>query len=227
MRMLKCIFFMIVIMMCVTCDNMKGKKYAFTFPENSREVTILLESDNTAIIESPNGKQQISWFHIDLGDLNYTELEFGKYGYIKDEVFYLSFEDMSAKRNGIKMRKIPASLNLYEEKDEKNDSEQENIVGQKQEKQDRDLTWLVGTWTGYNNRTGQSCVIVLKNNGHGSFLEKGGDYETVYILGDYYVSNNGRLCISGGKNKQVYFDMDKYNLSLRDNNGIVYSKSKQ
>lgn len=193
------IFVVLSFMLFTSCESISTKKYTFTFPGDSREVSILLKPDKTAIIESPSGSQQISWLHTNLGDLNYIELEFGKYGYIKDEIFYLSYEDMSAKRDGITMRKISTSSNLYNAEDEDSSLKKDNIA--KKEQEENDLSWLVGTWMGHNNRTRQDCVITLKSNGHGSFLMKGGDYDTVYILGDYYISDNGRLCISGGKNR--------------------------
>ena len=75
-----------------------------------------------------------------------------------------------------------------------------------------DLSWLVGT-----------CAVVLKANEDGSFLKKGGGYDTVYILGCWYISDSGRLCVSSGERK-VYFDIDREKKSLISNSGTVFTK---
>lgn len=86
-----------------------------------------------------------------------------------------------------------------------------------------DLSWLVGTWVGYDSYMNQDCAVVLKANEDGSFLKKGGGYDTVYILGSWYLSDNGRLCVSSGERK-VYFDIDRENKSIISNNGAVFKK---
>lgn len=86
-----------------------------------------------------------------------------------------------------------------------------------------DLSWLVGTWVGYDSYMNQDCTVVLKANEDGSFLKKGGGYDTVYILGSWYLSDNGRLCVSSGERK-VYFDIDRENKSIISNNGAVFKK---
>lgn len=91
------------------------------------------------------------------------------------------------------------------------------------EKEKEDLSWLVGTWVGYDSYMNQNCAIVLKASEDGSFLKKGGGYDTVYILGSWYISDNGRLCVSSGKRK-VYFDIDKEKKSLISNSGTVFTK---
>lgn len=90
-------------------------------------------------------------------------------------------------------------------------------------KEKEDLSWLVGTWVGYDSYMNQNCAIVLKANEDASFLKKGGGYDTVYILGSWYISDNGRLCVSSGKRK-VYFDIDKEKKSLISNSGTVFTK---
>ena len=90
-------------------------------------------------------------------------------------------------------------------------------------KQKDDLSWLVGTWVGHDNYMNQDCAIVLKANEDGSFLKKGGGYDTFYILGSWYISDNGRLCVSSGERK-VYFDIDRENISLISNNGTTFRK---
>ena len=86
-----------------------------------------------------------------------------------------------------------------------------------------DLSWLVGTWVGYDSYMNQDCAVVLKANEDGSFLKKGGGYDTVYILGCWYISDSGRLCVSSGERK-VYFDIDRENESIISNNGAVFKK---
>ena len=86
-----------------------------------------------------------------------------------------------------------------------------------------DLSWLVGTWVGYDSYMNQDRAVVLKANEDGSFLKKGGGYDTVYILGCWYISDSGRLCVSSGERK-VYFDIDRENESIISNNGAVFKK---
>jgi hypothetical protein len=86
-----------------------------------------------------------------------------------------------------------------------------------------DLSWLVGTWVGYDSYMNQNCAVVLKANEDGSFLKKGGGYDTVYILGCWYISDSGRLCVSSGERK-VYFDIDREKKSLISNSGTVFTK---
>lgn len=90
-------------------------------------------------------------------------------------------------------------------------------------KEKNDLSWLVGTWVGHDSYMNHDCVIVLKANEDGSFLKKGGGYDTVYILGSWYISDNGRLCVSSGERK-VYFDIDRENKSLISNSGTTFRK---
>ncbi|WP_195547296.1 hypothetical protein [Bacteroides intestinalis] len=90
-------------------------------------------------------------------------------------------------------------------------------------KEKENLSWLVGTWIGYDSYMNQDCAIVLKANEDGSFLKKGGGYDTVYILGCWYISDSGRLCVSSGERK-VYFDIDREKKSLISNSGTVFTK---